>query len=372
MDAADVDWSAARGSKFVAREAPPAGGFNRGPPREPREGGFNSLADVPNDWRSSRPARAPPAMESRESFRGQGRGFAEREVGLTGEAAAEESWSRGSKFKASEPRSAMGSRRESAVEEKGDWRSGKKSLDPTRKLGVAFYDFELTPSLASGSAEPSPQMARRQLSLLPRTNPTSPTTEDGSTSAKSSPFGAARAVDTATREQEAMERAQKREEERRAAIEAAKQKRIAEAAAREEKQASGAGLGITTEPKRVHPSRQNSAMNASGPNAAARPTHPTQKRESFNRSSSGNAAPVALASPVAAPEVDDDGFTVATGSAGRKAAARDAKLATEQKEAAQAAKPKFSFAAAAGVEDFIEGDDAGVEQATEGVKDVKI
>lgn len=215
-------------------------------------------------------------------------------------------------------------------------------------------------------------MARRQLSLLPRTNPTSPTTEDGSTSAKSSPFGAARAVDTAAREQEAMERAQKREEERRAAIEAAKQKRIAESAAREEKQAGGAGLGITTEPKRVHPSRQNSAMNASTPNVAARPTHSTQKRESFNRSSSGNAAPVALASPVAAPEVDDDGFTVATGSAGRKAAARDAKLATEQKEAAQAAKPKFSFAAAAGVEDFIEGDDAEVEQATEGVKDVKI
>lgn len=141
MDAADVDWSAARGSKFVAREAPPAGGFNRGPPRETREGGFNSLADVPNDWRSSRPARAPPAMESRESFRGQGRGFAEREVGLTGEAAAEESWSRGSKFKASEPRSAMESRRTSAAEEKGDWRSGKKSLDPTRELGVASFFF---------------------------------------------------------------------------------------------------------------------------------------------------------------------------------------------------------------------------------------
>ncbi|GHJ88113.1 hypothetical protein NliqN6_4515 [Naganishia liquefaciens] len=357
MDAADVDWSAARGSKFVAREQPPAGGFNRGPPREPREGGFNSLADIPNDWRSSRPARAPPALEPRESFRGPARGgFAEREVGLSGDAATEESWSRGSKFKASEPRSAMGSRRESAVEDKGDWRSGKKSLEPT----------------PSGSAEPSPQMARRQLSLLPRTNPTSPTTEDGSTSGKASPFGAARAVDTAAREQEAMERAQKREEERRAAIEAAKQKRMADAAAREKESASG-GLGITTEPKRVHPSRQNSAMSAAAGANAARPTNSTQKRESFSRSSAGNgAAPVALASPVTAQTVDDDGFTVATGSAGRKAAARDAKLASEQKEAAQAAKPKFSFAAAAGVEDFIEGDDAGVEQATEGVKDVRI
>lgn len=140
MDGADVDWSAARGTKFVAREGPPAGGFNRGPPREQREPssmGLNSLADVPSDWRSSRPARAPPAMEPRESFRGQGGprgGFAEREVGLSGEAAGEESWSRGSKFKASEmQRPGPGSRRESAVEEKADWRSGKKSSDPTRE-----------------------------------------------------------------------------------------------------------------------------------------------------------------------------------------------------------------------------------------------
>lgn len=233
----------------------------------------------------------------------------------------------------------------------------------------------LTSLLASGSAEPSPQLARKQLSLLPRTTPTSPTTEEGSTTTKSSPFGAARAVDTSAREKEAMERAQKREEERRAAIEAAKQKRIADAAAREKdqpnKEGGAGGPGITTEPKRVHPSRQNGGVAASA--SGARPTNTTQKRESFNRSSSGTgAAPVALASPVAVSEVDDDGFTVATGSAGRKAAARESKAANDQKEAAAAAKPKFSFAAAAGVGDFIEGDDAGVEQVTEGVKDVQV
>lgn len=221
-------------------------------------------------------------------------------------------------------------------------------------------------------------MARKQLNLTPRTNPTSPTTEEGTTTSKSSPFGAARAVDTSAREQEAMERAQKREEERRAGIEAAKQKRIAEAAAREKEQnnkESAGGLGITTEPKRVHPSRQNGAQ-AQAPNA--RPTHQNAKRESFNRQSSGSgAAPVALASPVPVsnvPEVDADGFTIATGSAGRKAAARESKIANDQKEAQAANKPKFSFAAAAGVGDFIEGEETsgGVDGVTEGVKDVQI
>lgn len=112
---ADVDWGAARGTKFVARpdNGPSgqfgggSGGFNRGGPprefgsgREPRDQqsmGLNSLDDVPADWRSSRPARAqPPPMEARDSFRGAGGapmrgGFAEREVGLSGEAATEES-----------------------------------------------------------------------------------------------------------------------------------------------------------------------------------------------------------------------------------------------------------------------------------------
>ncbi|KAJ9114745.1 hypothetical protein QFC22_005621 [Naganishia vaughanmartiniae] len=432
---ADVDWGAARGTRFVARpdNGPSgqfgggAGGFNRGPPREfgsgrePREGqsmGLNSLDDVPADWRSSRPARAqaPPMAEGRDSFRGAAGapmrgGFAEREVGLSGEAATEESWSRGSKFKASEApfqRPGAGSRRESAgrpeVEEKADWRSGKKSTEGT----------------PSASAEPSPKPARKQLSLLPRTNPTSPATEEHPTSAKSSPFGAARAVDTAAREQEAMERAQKREEERKAQIEAAKQARIAAAKEREaQKEAAGEGenkMAINTESKRVHPSRQQSnGANVSAP-ANDRPTNNNnQKRDSFKRdapqapgggawrrgssheqqqqqqqpSKSANSRQQA-----AQPEVDEDGFVVATGSAGRKAAAREQKAAQDQKEAASASKPKFSFAAAAGMDDFVEGDaqdedatagqmgdaqvdsatqeDAGVEQATAGVKAVQI
>ncbi|KAJ9096722.1 hypothetical protein QFC21_004992 [Naganishia friedmannii] len=426
---ADVDWGAARGTRFVARpdNGPSgAGGFNRGPPREfgsgrePREQqsmGLNSLDDVPADWRSSRPARAqpPPMAEGRDSFRGAGGapmrgGFAEREVGLSGEAATEDSWSRGSKFKASEApfqRPGAGSRRESGagrpeVEEKADWRSGKKSTEGT----------------PSASAEPSPKPARKQLSLLPRTNPTSPTTEEHSTSAKSSPFGAARAVDTAAREQEAMERAQKREEERKAQIEAAKQARIAAAKERDaQKEAAGEGenkMAINTESKRVHPSRQQS----NGANASAatndRPTNNNnQKRDSFKRdgpqapggpwrrgssheqqqqhqpSKSANSRQQA-----AQPEVDEDGFVVATGSSGRKAAAREQKATQDQKEAASASKPKFSFAAAAGMDDFVEGDaqdedaaagqigdaqvdsaareDAGVEQATAGVKSVQI
>jgi translation initiation factor 4B len=100
----DVDWSAARGTKFTPRPADSGfggsqGGFQRGPPmREQREppAALGSLDDVPSDWRGSRPARAPPAFEQRDSFRGgangaPGRGFVERDVGLSGEAAQEES-----------------------------------------------------------------------------------------------------------------------------------------------------------------------------------------------------------------------------------------------------------------------------------------
>ncbi|KAJ9098323.1 hypothetical protein QFC19_006447 [Naganishia cerealis] len=415
---ADVDWTAARGTKFVARtpggEGPGgqfggAGGFNRGPPREfgNRESrepmGLNALAETPTDWRSSRPARpqAPPS-EARESFRGAPRGgFADREVGLSGEAATEESWSRGSKFKASEApfqRSGAGFRESAArpdVEEKSDWRSGKKSTEAT----------------PSGSAEPSPQPARKQLSLLPRTNPASPTAEEASGSAKSSPFGAARAVDTAAREQEAMERAQKREEERKAQIEAAKQQRIAAAKERDaQKEAEGESkMAINAEPKRVHPSRQQQNGINLAPAVGDRPTNTNQKRESFKRdgppapggpwrrpsgeqqqqqqqqhpSRSGNAR-----QQPAQPEVDEDGFVVATGSAGRKAAAREQKAVQDQKDAASASKPKFSFAAAAGVDDFIEDaqdedvaggagkaaaqEEAGVQQATAGVNAVQI
>lgn len=258
------------------------------------------------------------------------------------------------------------------MEEKADWRSGKKSSEPT----------------PSGSAEPSPQPARKQLSLLPRTNPASPTTEEGSSSTtKASPFGAARAVDTAAREQEAMERAQKREEERRAQVEAAKQKRMADAAAAKEKEqqkeatGAGGGLGITSEPKRVHPSRQQNGVGAAPNNA--RPTNPTQKapaggawrRDSHEAQPGSRTGPRPAAAPV---EVDSDGFVIATGSAGRKAMAREHKAAQDQKDAAAASKPKFSFAAAAGVDDFLEDaedaahEDGAVEQATEGVKAVQI
>lgn len=168
-----------------------------------------------------------------------------------------------------------------------------------------------------------------------------------------------------------MERAQKREEERRAAVEAAKQKRIAEAKEREAKEQKDApaagGLGITTEPKRVHPSRQ---QNGAVPNA--RPTNPP-KRESFTKPAGASAwrrdsSDKTTSKAPAAQEVDADGFVVATGSsATRKAAAREHKAAQDQKEQAAANKPKFSFAAAG--EGFVEGD---VERVREGVEGVQL
>lgn len=164
-----------------------------------------------------------------------------------------------------------------------------------------------------------------------------------------------------------MERAQKREEERRAAIEAAKQKRIAEAKERELKaQENAGGLGITTEPKRVHPSRQQ----ANGASAGAARPGPVQRDSSSKTGSAWrrDSTEGAKSKTSAAQEVDADGFVVATGSsATRKALAREHKAAQDQKDQREANKPKFSFAAAG--EGFVEGD-GEVEQMREGVEGV--
>lgn len=69
FDASERDWSAARGAKFTPAGPSASGGFA---PREPRErdAGFApredgpSMADLPDDWRGNRPARAAPPPSS--------------------------------------------------------------------------------------------------------------------------------------------------------------------------------------------------------------------------------------------------------------------------------------------------------------------
>lgn len=167
--AADRDWSAARGSKFAAGAEPPAregGGLRRdfvpaegrgergdrgGERRSGPVSAVDALAETPNDWRSNRPARAeaPVTLAREASTRPAGaagggprtHGFVEREpVQLTG-GAAEETWTRGTKFaaapapieKSAEDKPAPAAPR--AELDQSNWRSSKPaSKEPTREF----------------------------------------------------------------------------------------------------------------------------------------------------------------------------------------------------------------------------------------------
>lgn len=86
------------------------------------------------------------------------------------------------------------------------------------------------------------------------------------------------------------------------------------------------------------------------------------------------AAPAQIQQPPARsqpaePVIDEDGFTVASGPGARKQQAQQASK-VEKKEGEGRNTNKFSFAAASGVDDFVE--DGDVEGVTSGVKDVAV
>ncbi|KAI0762040.1 hypothetical protein BC629DRAFT_1294352 [Irpex lacteus] len=177
-----------------------------------------AVSDNISDWRSSRapPARASPSSppSELEPPRRRGSGFRAQEGGPSGAADSEDVWSKGSKFVPSgppdEPRSRFGGRRGDlgpareppAVTEESDWRRGPVSRNSTSP---------------SSSVPPTPQMTRRKLELLPRSgssNVSSPlaSPNPANTAAKSSPFGAARPVDTLSKEAAVADRLEKERE----------------------------------------------------------------------------------------------------------------------------------------------------------------
>ena len=97
------------------------------------------------------------------------------------------------------------------------------------------------------------------------------------------------------------------------------------------------------------------AAGGSSPAAATAPAQPKQK------------APVE-------PVVDEDGFTVASGSAARRQGAQQAaKLSENKNENSNENRNKFSFAAAKGMDDFVQGaGDDETEAVTKGVSETKI
>ncbi|KAJ7573873.1 hypothetical protein C8J56DRAFT_980681 [Mycena floridula] len=198
-----------------------------GPPREER---LPSLSEGPSDWRSNKPRAPPPDAEGdgSGSIRRKAPGFVAESAGA---ADAADTWTMGSKFKASAPpqdeersgkdgkfgslrgRGDMGPPKE--IPEESDWRSS------SRRPTISRNPSNVSPT---NSTPPTPQLARRKLELLPRTGSMSgtpsplsspkmgPTPTASATSARSNPFGAAKPVDVSNREKEVAERVEKERE----------------------------------------------------------------------------------------------------------------------------------------------------------------
>ncbi|GJE85665.1 RNA-binding protein [Phanerochaete sordida] len=196
------------------RGAPDRGGsrprFEGASSREPLP---PSMADGASEWRSSRPRTSAPEPEV-PSFKRRGSGFRSPDAPPSGAADSEEKWSIGSRFQPSAPaepasrfgsvrgRGEMGPPRDASgpTNDESDWRRPSASRNSTSP---------------NSSVPPTPQMGRRKLELLPRSNTSatpSPLSSPNPAQAKPSPFGAAKPVDTVAKESAVAERLEKERE----------------------------------------------------------------------------------------------------------------------------------------------------------------
>ncbi|OBZ72667.1 putative RNA-binding protein sce3 [Grifola frondosa] len=199
-------------------------------------GGFDDDAKFAGNWRREGPLPDLPSsrdgprkrfdgapLDSEPSFKRRGSGL--RESAPLGLADTEDNWHMGSKFKASGPaagegdrtggrfgsvraRGEMGPPKESTGQgDEGDWRrphpSSRNSTSP------------------NSSTPPTPQLARRKLELLPRSNVTSAapsplaSPNPAATSTvhhRANPFGAAKPVDVSAKESAVADRIEKERE----------------------------------------------------------------------------------------------------------------------------------------------------------------
>ncbi|KAG6819591.1 hypothetical protein H0H93_010475 [Arthromyces matolae] len=196
----------ARDSSRRRHDGPPSGDRERERERLP------SVAENISDWRANRPARTVVPEESQPPRRRSGFSTPDAQPSA---ADAAETWTRGSKFVASPTapeerygslrgRGDMGPPKESPADD-GDWRA-KKSSSP------------------ASSTPPTPQLSRRKLELLPRSGTPSAAqsplsspkmtsaSSTGPSSARASPFGAARPIDVASKDKEISDRLDKERE----------------------------------------------------------------------------------------------------------------------------------------------------------------
>lgn len=428
-DALDRDWGGVRGSKFApgGPSAPPersfGSGFRAGPPggdfggperaeREQHDG--PSMAELPDDWRSNRPARPTPPPSAGPAMGGPGPrrdvmgpprgGFVDREVGLSGPAETEEVWQRGTKFQPrQEPPHQPARSRESSfapagptlsseLEEKSDWRSTKKPSAP-RVADAA--------SSNGAPAQPTPPPTRKGLSLLPRgASVSTPTSETGDSvtsppttaSSKASPFGSARPIDTAAKENAAAEKLAQRDADRKAQAEAKAKAAAATAAIAAEERAKAAANAPPAAHVQAHDRPQTTgarhpSRGGQGPTGPNRPPPPPPPPAAAQRKSSGPQPPSTerRSSNTRHQHTEDsEGFSAPppTSTQSRKAQAAAEQQAQQKidRQKAEEVRPTFSFAAAARaqalVEDVGEGDDDDdeeevVEKVNGGVKVLK-
>ncbi|KAK4689397.1 translation initiation factor 4B, partial [Tremellales sp. Uapishka_1] len=322
------DWSAARGTKFTPAAPSASSDFRRessgpGMPRERDIGGPTGQADGADAWRSSKPL-AEPKQVQREMPPHQ----APRSPGM---ADTESTWTRGSKLRTPvvESAPARSTTNSPAAPDDREWRSSKPGSGPTSEAGEA-------------SPAPAPSV-RQKLQLAPRSSPNTPslTQAEPSPSSKASPFGAARAVDTASRENEAAAKLAAREEERKKAKEVENQKIKEEA-----------------EKARQFSEERTRQINQAREKAKGQiQPHPSRRVSNQDK--------------VKSPQVESDGFVVAGKSAKTGAQTKD-DVKKEKKDTS--VRSNFSFAAAAGKIGLLDDneEDESVKEVENGVKEVSV
>ena len=236
-------------------------------------------------------------------------------------------WSRGTKLRspALAPPIEPPTNTSSPADER-DWRSARAT--------------SATASPQGDSPAPSAPAERRKLNLAPRSAAPAPSSTE-STPSKGL-FGSAKPVDSAAREREAAEKLAKRDQERR-------QARAEEAKKEEDKARAFADERM----KAIKDAQEKAKAEAMGKTYT--PTPSTAGQHKGGKRTGDR-------------QVGEDGFEVAKGAR----AARDDKPAPVRKESTT--RTGFSFAAAAGKAYGVSSDNKvdGVEEVTEGVKDVSV
>ncbi|WWC85850.1 uncharacterized protein L201_000717 [Kwoniella dendrophila CBS 6074] len=356
----DRDWGSARGARFTPAPPAPSNEFRRdssgaGRVREPPT---PSVSDEVDQWRSNKPM-AEAKSGPRDLQRAGGPPSGQSSPGL---ADTENTWSRGTKLKTPVAEVPPTQPAVQSPREEKDWRSPRATPAASQ------------PGSNDGESpkQPPAPLERRKLQLAPRSVPATPSTatsgeSDAPAGNKSSIFGSAKPVDSASREAIADAKLAQREEERKKAreVELAKKK--------EEDDKAKAFAEERLNKIKAAQEKAEAQVSGSG-SSSGKPRSNYQPRERENSSSSQPRKPQPNRKQSTEPKKDDDGFeAVSSTRKGSSAAAATTGQQDNKPKRDATTRPAFSFAAAARAEgSFVEGSEDVVEEAAKGVEEVKI